>query len=210
MSKMNELCCPQCEKVLLNTTCRIVQDSCGHKKCRICLLQDEENCRQCLENNAQKTTVIKYENCKTAVITSAVYKDTTEEDRCSDILNNLVNSKISEAVKSKTELESNCVGKNANEIKNKPVKKCVTVKNNCRTLSVPGHITVLKDPPSYRCNVCNKSFSTKSHVKYHLYCVGGNIILINVDATEFKILNFQVTNHIAAASVEKNSLTSRI
>lgn len=174
---MNEICCPQCEKVLLNTVCRLVQDSCGHKKCRICLLQDEENCRQCLEANAQKTTVIKYENCQTAVITSAIYND-TGEDRCSEILNNLVNSKLSEVVKPKIEeSETKCVSKNVNNVKNRTVKKNSVVKNNCRTLTVPAHITVLKDPPSYKCNICNKVFATKSHVKYHIYCEGGNVTI---------------------------------
>lgn len=206
---MNEICCPQCEKALVNTTCRIVQDSCGHKKCRICLLEDEENCRQCLEENAQKATVIKYENCQTAVITSAIYND-TGRDRCSDTLDNLVNSKLSEAVKSKTKPEANGSTKNTNNVKSKTTKKNETAKN-ARTLSVPSHISVLKDPPSYRCNVCNKTFSTKSHVRYHLYCDGGMLsFLINYCTRRQIICNFQATSHIAVASVERNLSTNLI
>lgn len=176
---MNKTSCPQCDKPLVNTTCRLVQDSCGHKKCRICLLQDEEGCHQCLYRNAQKTTVIKYENGQAPVITSATLNG-SENLNCSDIINNLVNDIINEAAESRPKLKSNSLNKNAksclNNLKTKSIKKSEVVKStNYRTLVIPNHIIVLKDPASYRCTVCDKTFCTKSHVKYHLYCDGGKI-----------------------------------
>lgn len=39
--------CPQCKKTLDNSSKRLVQDACGHKKCRQCLLSDEEECKLC-------------------------------------------------------------------------------------------------------------------------------------------------------------------
>ncbi|XP_029038575.2 zinc finger protein 578-like isoform X1 [Osmia bicornis bicornis] len=51
---MNEKC-PSCRRIL-NTSCsRLVKDNCGHTKCRMCLLYEEQGCRvcndvQCIEN----------------------------------------------------------------------------------------------------------------------------------------------------------------
>ncbi|KAJ8933735.1 hypothetical protein NQ314_013828 [Rhamnusium bicolor] len=44
---MQENLCLQCRKVSAGPSNRLVQDSCGHKKCRVCLLEDEDTCKQC-------------------------------------------------------------------------------------------------------------------------------------------------------------------
>ncbi|XP_076238233.1 uncharacterized protein LOC143181604 [Calliopsis andreniformis] len=46
---MNEEC-PSCKRVT-NTSCsRLVKDSCGHTKCRMCLLYEDEGCKICNKN----------------------------------------------------------------------------------------------------------------------------------------------------------------
>lgn len=40
-------CCPQCGGQADSGPVRLVQDSCGHKKCRECLLSDETGCLLC-------------------------------------------------------------------------------------------------------------------------------------------------------------------
>lgn len=46
--------CPQCKNVLNSSASRLVQDTCGHKKCRMCLLEDETRCLLCIaEQNIQ-------------------------------------------------------------------------------------------------------------------------------------------------------------
>lgn len=43
---MNEGC-PNCGQ-LTNASCsRLIEDTCGHKKCRICLLYEEQGCKTC-------------------------------------------------------------------------------------------------------------------------------------------------------------------
>lgn len=43
---MNEEC-PNCKQIT-NTSCsRLVKDSCGHTKCRMCLLYEERGCKIC-------------------------------------------------------------------------------------------------------------------------------------------------------------------
>ncbi|XP_015109800.1 zinc finger protein 577 [Diachasma alloeum] len=39
--------CPNCGKQTNFSDCRLIQDSCGHEKCRMCLLYEEEGCKTC-------------------------------------------------------------------------------------------------------------------------------------------------------------------
>jgi len=39
--------CPQCHRPIKSPHARLVQDSCGHKKCRLCLMKDDDGCRLC-------------------------------------------------------------------------------------------------------------------------------------------------------------------
>ncbi|XP_077292944.1 uncharacterized protein LOC143915980 [Arctopsyche grandis] len=48
---MDENVCQQCQRVCKNTYDRIVRDSCGHYKCRLCLLQEANQCLACSEQN---------------------------------------------------------------------------------------------------------------------------------------------------------------
>lgn len=145
---MEETRCPQCQKPLSNSTCRLVQDACGHKKCRMCLLADEETCLQCKPkgNNAQ-TSVITKTNCE------ANSKTQCDNDRNETLIKKRVESSRNVVVKRKTDVNGS--------------------KRNYQSIVIPSHVTTLKDPVSYKCNVCNKVFLTKSHVKYHIYCKGG-------------------------------------
>ncbi|XP_063984363.1 zinc finger protein 577-like [Diachasmimorpha longicaudata] len=39
--------CPNCGKQTNFSDCRLIQDSCGHEKCRMCLLYEEDGCKTC-------------------------------------------------------------------------------------------------------------------------------------------------------------------
>ncbi|XP_011304201.1 zinc finger protein 577 [Fopius arisanus] len=43
---MSEVC-PNCGKQTSSPRCRLITDSCGHEKCRMCLLYEEEGCKTC-------------------------------------------------------------------------------------------------------------------------------------------------------------------
>jgi len=43
--------CPQCKAAFDGSSCRPVQDSCGHFKCRVCFISNEVGCPQCLVSN---------------------------------------------------------------------------------------------------------------------------------------------------------------
>ncbi|EEZ98857.1 zinc finger protein 624 [Tribolium castaneum] len=144
--------CPQCKKASNGAANRLVRDSCGHEKCRVCLLLDEEKCQQCKTENTEvkeqePPSVIKCES-HTGVIT------------CN-------------GTAKKTPI---CpIAQNGGVEKKQPTKtssKNLPNRNLFNDISVPNHVTVLKDPLQYKCNICNKKFTTKSHIKYHTYCTG--------------------------------------
>lgn len=159
---MNEVRCPQCEKPLTTATCRLVQDACGHKKCRMCLLQDEESCYQCKQQKDTQTSVITKKSsidvlnkCDSVTIPNHVsIKGPSGEVPLKEVVEPS-NSGVKSTVKTAKKAEMNAK------------------KRSYQTIVIPNHISVLKDPVSYKCNLCSKMFVTKSHIKYHVYCKGG-------------------------------------
>lgn len=146
--------CPQCGKKLETPTVRLVQDSCGHRKCRVCLLEDETACKQC-NNNEESTTENKaVVSCYTPVITFKK-QDKTEEFN-----------------KSKQKITSSKIT-SKNETNDKQLDDDDGVKRSYHTLVIPSYITVNSTSPIYKCQLCNKTFNTKWHIKYHQYCNGG-------------------------------------
>lgn len=39
--------CPNCREYINASTSRLVRDACGHSKCRMCLVYEEEGCKTC-------------------------------------------------------------------------------------------------------------------------------------------------------------------
>lgn len=158
---MDKVRCPQCEKPLSNSTCRLVQDACGHKKCRICLLEDEESCYQCKSQTSVITkrsdTIIEQTETITMIDSKQIGNETLIKE--------------ARGAKDSTAAVNEIIG-NVKTVRKTDMN---AKKRNYQTIVIPNHITTLKDPVSYKCNVCNKVFLTKSHVKYHMYCKGGKM-----------------------------------
>lgn len=110
-------------------------------------MSDEEKCKQCTEKEIKENFIVP-ENvikCETGVI------------KCNG---NLSEKKLSLPTSSTT---SNDKLRKSNTKNKRPYKP----------ISIPSHITMVMDPLMYNCSICNKSFTTKAHVKYHTYCAGG-------------------------------------
>lgn len=140
--------CPQCNCTLKSPSCRLIQDTCGHYKCRLCLLKDEDNCSLCVNDNTKDDTknhssVIKYENSHTAVIT----------------------------YKSSSDINGNANDEKADDIKQENIE---LNKRFYQTLPIPNHISASNEVPIvYTCKICGRQFKTRSHIKYHQYCISG-------------------------------------
>lgn len=173
---MSEIPCPQCEKPLTNSTCRLVQDACGHKKCRMCLLQDEESCYQCKQQKHKQTSVITKKNSIDVLECDPV--NITNAEAVGQLQNNEIPiKKIVEPSGS----GANAINGSVRNVKTAKKAEANAKKRSYQTIVIPSHITAFRDPVSFKCNVCNKIFLTKSHIKYHMYCKGGKctVSLIN-------------------------------
>lgn len=162
--KMFGVACPQCNKASNGAANRLVRDSCGHEKCRVCLLLDEEKCQQCKnEKDHEQQSVIKFENHTGVITCNGTAK---KSEICPVVQNGAVEKKcddmkpppIVQKVKSKCSKSRNVKGSQSKRV--------------YRSITIPNHVTILKDPTRYKCTICDKQFSTKSHIKYHIYCTG--------------------------------------
>lgn len=158
--------CPQCKNKLETPTNRLVQDTCGHKKCRVCLLNDEIKCQQCLNNINEELKPVVDIDYHTPVITfqsqNVDVKTKVPETDC-------VVQSVNDSSKNSGELKLT-----GNE-SDKGSKTDGNLKRSYQFMIIPTHITIIKkNPIVYKCDICNKTFSTKSHIKYHQYCNGGS------------------------------------
>ena len=144
--------CPQCNQKLVGSQSRLVQDSCGHKKCRLCLVKDEDKCLQCLWD--QQSNII----CKAAPTGVITYN---------------VNDGISRNETSDNQ-KSLAIGVNVNDNNDLNSNYEFKVQHKFQIPQKFNHISVNSDNPIiYTCTICNKHFKTRSHMKYHYYCAGG-------------------------------------
>ncbi|KAL1491942.1 hypothetical protein ABEB36_012459 [Hypothenemus hampei] len=171
--------CPQCHNLSSKPSNRLVQDTCGHTKCRSCLLADDDYCQQCvssLESNQvdvngsnDHVTSTEVTDNHTAVIcngnTQQVNHEQTNEIYDETNLNGLVDLETN-----KTVLEDNEESKTSGSVVT-PVREENEPKKS-GSIVIPVHIRIQKDPVCYLCTICNKTFTTKGHIKYHQYCNG--------------------------------------
>ncbi|XP_018572363.1 zinc finger protein 2 [Anoplophora glabripennis] len=185
---MQESLCLQCKKVSAGPTNRLVQDSCGHKKCRVCLLEDEEKCRQCEAASTDTNGEVSVRENKNengdAEIKEFVINNHTAVIKLNGNVSNIskvsnkeekVNKEESVApAQEKSSVEPSSTNEQNTIIEKKKTqaraKKGGKEKRAYNTIDIPKHITITSDPLSYNCGICKKSFVTKAHVKYHMYC----------------------------------------
>lgn len=196
---MRENICLQCKKACFGPINRLVQDACGHKKCRTCLLADEEQCSQCDAENGNQNGFEKDEQPESDVLNCDRNSETNNEV----VLNNhtaviQVNGGCPKVIRDNLTFELN-ITPDENEVaeslehandNNKSSLNDEKITNDSfkikkpnklekkphHPIDIPKHITVLSDPLSYHCTICDKTFVTKTHVKYHSYCSGGNTV----------------------------------
>lgn len=175
-----EVICPQCHKATLSPSNRLVQDNCGHVKCRSCLLTDSEFCKQCLKssNNLQGSNGLPVDNIvqeitdnHTAVICNGRNQNETHSDVSDSVVNNHNDA---------TDLTELLPNGSMETVENDSENAITEEKNSTskKVILIPAHIITKTDPVCYFCTLCKKSFTTKGHIKYHTYCNGGKLIFI--------------------------------
>ncbi|CAD6993217.1 unnamed protein product [Ceratitis capitata] len=126
--------CPLCGVLLIGKANRLVTDSCGHRKCRSCLLAHDE-CTECLNQEQNISDSKKNINI--------VFEES--QNLLSD--NYMVTKK-------KVERPSQC---------HRTYNEWIMIQTTYYHLNC-GKV----DSKKYKCQQCEKAFSTKSHYNYHL------------------------------------------
>ncbi|XP_053946881.1 zinc finger protein OZF [Anastrepha ludens] len=152
--------CPRCGVLVTETANRLVTDSCGHRKCRRCLLTDDE-CMECLQ---QMQCDIK--NKTIQIIDS----NTVAECKVAPEVN------IGVVAKNFT--------KKGRKVASMPTHICRVANDSdagmhyyctrcCRKFTSRSqqyyHLTCGSDASKkYKCQHCDKAFATSSHFNYHM------------------------------------------
>lgn len=157
--------CPQCAGTLSNGPTRLVQDNCGHKKCRLCLLNDEDFCKQCSLEFPDHTPLHAQIDCHTAVITYQKKSDNEVDDKLNKVI--IKQEQLDAEVPDVPEPDKP-EGTGLNKTNKLTTSKILSVQ----------HISFDSVKQLYTCSFCNKSFTGKSKVKYHKYCNGGKKIVV--------------------------------
>lgn len=143
---MENQICLQCKKITNTTDNRIVRDSCGHSKCRTCLVNEIDGCLICLSGE-------KLAGSDRPLPAPTQARQADEESR-KDILNDAPVAVTA---------ENENIDVNVKTRKRHPGVW-------------PENIIVEEGKNGgqrmYYCNVCKKRFRARSHVAYHAYCGG--------------------------------------
>ncbi|KAK7871971.1 hypothetical protein R5R35_004764 [Gryllus longicercus] len=152
--------CPQCSCSVNSSVSRLIRDTCGHKKCRLCLVREEKGCLAC---EAKENSESQESNNENPDSPDALAINSDESSEVITTENNPSEANIGESAK--------VIQENVSPEKASFVSK--TVKN--KKLSLQGHIVVIPGTPQkYRCTICNKECSSKYTVQYHNYCGSKN------------------------------------
>lgn len=153
---MNEIC-PNCGKFTNSSSSRMIEDSCGHIKCRMCLLYEEQGCKSCELGQKQSST-------GTEII--QIYLEepenfpSTTPNTCTTITNNINTETNEDFIPCELDDSSK-----AEKEKEKTNSKKQT--NRSHIITLPGM------PERYKCTVCEKIFRNKKGKCYHDVCITG-------------------------------------
>lgn len=167
--------CPLCGCIVNNTNNRLIEELCGHKKCRNCFIQERLGCKLCQQDND-----------------NVISNDLPSFDKKKLLENGINIKKYHGQLKLKTEwtilseTSINDLEKNNNNSvnvvdKSKQNKRIVNkdvanfkinkAKRTCK-LILPAHIITVETNQStiYQCSICKSKFKFKYHYKYHEAC----------------------------------------
>ncbi|XP_052130598.1 zinc finger protein 30 isoform X2 [Frankliniella occidentalis] len=175
-------CCPQCGREADSSRVRLVRDSCGHKKCRECLLSDEASCLLCSSYTPVYTELKPAHGCQSRPI-EPVLSTAPSETVPTPILLTQEIPTTQEDTLTLSQPPDHCTNPNTQDCtqpedaeentddsssKNFSVKKLPTFGLKDHIVFTPGN------PPKYTCKKCDKSYNNRKAARYHNYCGASN------------------------------------
>lgn len=183
-------CCPQCSREADSSRLRLVQDSCGHKKCRECLLSDEVVCLLCSCPPIPEYTELRLAGGSVQGASDSVDCSVEGEAGAQRAVGETAESAVIRTEVASTSAESGNVSKSS-QPSNCATDQCVVqgdldlaetssatfeATNKSREKKSPSfglkdHIIFTPgDPPKYYCKKCKKSYNSRKAARYHNYC----------------------------------------
>ncbi|XP_067625812.1 oocyte zinc finger protein XlCOF6 [Eurosta solidaginis] len=177
----NDRICPRCGTLSTENANRLVTDSCGHRKCRRCLLADDE-CIECLQNSKHPNASL-----KATKESDALPAANTDEIKNAKKKGRKAVSMPSHILQIQSDRESS---------KHYYCTRC-DKKFTSRSQQYY-HLACGNDAEKkYKCQQCDKAFSTSSHLNYHLESH-------NENAYNCKHCNKSFTNRMVLRKHEKH------
>ncbi|KAK0173394.1 hypothetical protein PV328_006601 [Microctonus aethiopoides] len=187
---MNEAC-PNCGQLTNSSSSRLINDNCGHQKCRMCLLYEENGCKTCeieqkklpITNNIGSDLFdhVEINQAETESLPSPILLDISNPNY-SDIINN-----VKSPLKIELPINNSDVTKSQTNISCIPIVDAKINNNTLVTNSIDdndkvkskkfmdrSHIITLPGvPEKFKCTACGKIFKNKKGKCYHDGCVTG-------------------------------------
>lgn len=192
--------CPNCNEIIDSLRNRVITEQCGHIKCRLCFLQEENGCILC--NQQQSTSAIENPVKQSSDDIKSTYEFNISDDPSNDIDSDdnelRINTDTSGSLDSFEERESNPDKKSEtvrnyfDEIScNKKVEILENVLISSKEIDIDKHSQITNETgiindtipthvvtngrcdsnkSTYTCKICQKTFKSKNNRKYHSYC----------------------------------------
>ncbi|GAB0097747.1 hypothetical protein DMENIID0001_134130 [Sergentomyia squamirostris] len=177
--------CQYCQREVNTTTNRLIQEFCGHNKCRRCFIQEKNGCKECQEEleKSQASPRVSSAPCKmkTAWAKMVTAEGELEEENPPKVITPVAeeNSENSEIVMENEEksLDSEAwqIDTDAEESGEQPPEENVKESQSQQegekkmTSKHPEHVKKLQDG-SFECLICQRQFSSRHQRMYHMYC----------------------------------------
>ncbi|KAJ6637333.1 Zinc finger protein [Pseudolycoriella hygida] len=171
---------------------RIVTEACGHSKCRNCFIKEEYGCVKCLSlktsSNQHTITILpsieKLDSVPDGFSDHHEYAlgdDEPNRNTCTNLKDVLIPSKAAASKNPSNKLKN---PKDIQVLEDVIIKPFLEIPSNggadftfprikgFQKLKYPPHISweIVNGRTEFKCNICEKSFHSKSNRRYHFYC----------------------------------------
>ncbi|XP_063698497.1 zinc finger protein 845-like [Culicoides brevitarsis] len=179
-TEMEEKNCPQCLRQIAGKSRLYKDEICGHSKCKVCLLQEDDECKQC-SSHTEVVDDHNYSNEKSVVVEvlkvedkdGATYEVITEQYEGADEGEEKDMYVEEEYLDGQTEFEF--IYKNDKDDENDVEEEPAKASKKNRMPSFVESIVVTNEETGepehrYQCNICKKNFKSPHQIRYHRYC----------------------------------------
>ncbi|XP_059612188.1 zinc finger protein 391-like [Phlebotomus argentipes] len=168
--------CEYCHREVNSSSNRLIQELCGHNKCRRCFIQEKDGCQICDEESRKSTQVSRVTSAPCKMKTAWAQMMTANGEPEEGIVQeeNGEKSMDSEALQIDTDLEETETPPDEDtqeeNAESPPVVASVFREPKKRSkFVIPKHVKRIEEQ-RFECTICQRQFSSRQQCVYHSYC----------------------------------------